>query len=108
MLSFPLTLPIRFCDKETLFRKCIQLSDNECLDAANLVTKQCMKQFESQIPPKLGSVNWGSKIGACAGGEFIRLMLDTKKDRVNTPCIENEGKNAPQPTTAASTAPAQK
>jgi hypothetical protein len=71
-----------FCADKTYFRKCFNVSEDECIKEALRSTKVCAASLESQIPEKLHQPDdgrkWGAEIGKCTGRTY-ELGLVKKK-----------------------------
>jgi hypothetical protein len=92
LIQLPTAVSVAFCDKDQPFRKCTTLTDNECLDLARLTVKACIKDVEDKMPTTMNQPEdgrtWGSKIGACAGSQFVRVLKTNKPDRVDLACFK--------------------
>jgi hypothetical protein len=73
------SLPKLFCDEKTYFRKCFQISAEECATTANSAVADCAKDDHKRLPasfkqPEDGR-KWGQAIGTCAGSKFEQTMV---------------------------------
>jgi hypothetical protein len=80
--SMKTALPNAFCNEAQYFRKCYNITEDECIKEAMRATKVCLISMEGKMPakfrqPKDGS-EWGSKIGACSGTNY-ETSLRSKK-----------------------------
>lgn len=63
-------LPTTMCRSGRFFRKCFNVSTEECAETALLATRICLHKYITQIPdtliqPKDGAV-WANIVGECA------------------------------------------
>lgn len=78
------SLPNAFCREDQYFRKCFNVTEDDCIREGLRATKTCLLSMESQIPQKLKQPEdgrtWGEKIGQCAGTAYeSSLGADKKK-----------------------------
>lgn len=78
------SLPKLFCAKEAYFRKCFQVSEEECASAAKGAVADCAKEADKQLPAQLqqpaDGQKWGQAIGQCAGARFEKRFIAKKAD----------------------------
>ena len=75
-------LPNAFCEENQYFRQCFKVTQQECLDAASTITRQCLDKNKDDMPeilvqPRDGS-HWGGIVGACAGDAYDARLLDKR------------------------------
>jgi len=83
-------LPNALCQSMEFFRKCFDVDEDQCIEAASLATRICIHKYVNQIPetliqPKDGA-KWANIIGQCAGENYHQTLGRLFKD--NSECTE--------------------
>ena len=94
-----ISLPKLFCEKESYFRKCFQISEEDCSSEGKAAVEACAKDDHKRLPvsfkqPEDGQ-KWGQAIGACAGTKFEEKMVAKRVDSEFCKNSENWKKTKP-------------
>jgi hypothetical protein len=77
-------LPNAFCGESQYFRKCFNVTEDQCIEVSLRATAICMQSIADQMPAELhqpvDGTNWGSKLGKCAGEGYEASLAKSKID----------------------------
>ncbi len=80
--EFKKGIPNSFCASGTYFRKCFELTEENCKAAVTAAATACIVASETEIPAQLqqpaDGQAWGKKIGSCVGGKFETDLAKSK------------------------------
>jgi len=75
-------LPTALCNSNQYFRKCFNVSAQECEETMSSAARICLSKSEKHIPNTLiqpeDGTHWGAIVGKCVG-EAYELTLITKR-----------------------------
>ncbi|MDD3597369.1 hypothetical protein [Sulfuricurvum sp.] len=80
--------PVKFCNPQTPFRQCFNITPQECEETISSATRVCIKKSNNQIPnfitsrEEAGQI--GKDIGSCAGQAFA--LTHRKKFIISDQC----------------------
>ena len=67
-------IPSASCEEDLPFRKCFNITQNECIETAIRGINTCFKKISPKIPSKLKQPKdvekWGALVGACVARHF--------------------------------------
>lgn len=94
-----ISLPKLFCQKESYFRSCFQISESDCSTEATAAVEACAKDDHKRLPasfkqPEDGQ-KWGQAIGTCAGIKFEEKLVAKRVDSPACKDPENWKANSP-------------
>lgn len=77
-------LPFLFCDADSPFVKCADVSPVQCRKIASAAATECLAKLDQTIPPLLNRTeagNRGEAVGDCMGGKMFKaIKLREDKD----------------------------
>jgi hypothetical protein len=80
--QFAAAAPKVFCEKESYFRKCFNVTEEACKKAADQEVRKCLTALSPTMPIQLNQPTdgraWGEKVGSCAGAQF-ELALQSQR-----------------------------
>jgi hypothetical protein len=78
-------LPNSFCSSKEYFRKCFNVTEDQCIEEAVRATKVCVLSITDQMPAELhlpdDGRNWGGKLGRCVGEAY---EISLSKSRIQS------------------------
>lgn len=83
-----LNLPKLLCQKDTIYRTCYQLTDEECMGMTRWFTSVCLDNVAKQLPDNLTSEQgeeWGAATGACVNDLFHKVLIAKRIEGENCP-----------------------
>ena len=77
------SLPVYLCQPEQYFRKCFEVSAEQCEETMASATRVCLNQYDEAIPSTLSlpdeGRHWGTVVGTCTGTSFESTMIGKRK-----------------------------